>query len=828
MKLMKKTIILFAVIVSCILSAHAESYTLRGGDAIRQFCNASTHEIVDDLTIIEEDGLPAITIDDLKALANRVDKIVGTLQLEGIKALTSLSDVIDNIDCSDAGFILRNNTSLTDVNVIYEKGYTVINGDFIIDGCPNVLTGAANSCLGKSFSQIEQVKGTFQLSGLTSAISKPEMLLPKLETVDGNFIVNNCTRLYYFSNTNSTADMPLKYIGGDLVLKNNSVLQRLNGFGTLKRIGGNVTIMDNGGIPNGSEDDVIIGWCKISYYILTGVIDKDAVIAIGTTSRPLDISSIPACPCEIIEDIDGTYTAIPAIRFLSSIGVNSAINSRGENVNTTQQIMKYIGARWIRTTMGGSLNGPLDLKEIASSGGGNAINVYKKLYEESGIRFSAGLGAGGIETNVDNLIYNMKRVINATSPDIFIAVEGNNEPNNGSWYVIFEGEIGGGNKEGKNNWKPVARMQKKLYEDVKADPVLGINGYNYPVWDLTYGGAEGENVGLQYLTVPEDEPYVVPEFRGVTFADVANLHNYFSHPSFRAPQNNQTWRAAEPGTNVPPGCDVLYRHYGRTWLNKYMGYQTDEELYALPRVTTETGVKIENNITEEMQGLMYVSCYLSQFARGFSHTSIYLLSDRRDESGNQSFGIYDKYYNPRLAAHYLHNLTTVIDDDKEPENLGTLSYSITGNSVYTHQLLLQKSDGTFELIIWGERYLSGVDHIKVSFEQTYDEIWLYNVKNGTEPEQILKNCNELELDVIDHPYIIEIGRHPDSSGINQISNNIFEEKYYDLLGRCVYQHRHANHGEVPNLTHLRDGIYIRMCKDANGKIVHTEKIVVTQ
>ena len=259
-----------------------------------------------------------------------------------------------------------------------------------------------------------------------------------------------------------------------------------------------------------------------------------------------------------------------------------------------------------------------------------------------------------------------------------------------------------------------------------------------------------------------------------------------------------------------------------------MGYQTDEELYALPRVTTETGVKIENNITEEMQGLMYVSCYLSQFARGFSHTSIYLLSDRRDESGNQSFGIYDKYYNPRLAAHYLHNLTTVIDDDKEPENLGTLSYSITGNSVYTHQLLLQKSDGTFELIIWGERYLSGVDHIKVSFEQTYDEIWLYNVKNGTEPEQILKNCNELELDVIDHPYIIEIGRHPDSSGINQISNNIFEEKYYDLLGRCVYQHRHANHGEVPNLTHLKDGIYIRMCKDANGKIVHTEKIVVTQ
>ena len=78
--------------------------------------------------------------------------------------------------------------------------------------------------------------------------------------------------------------------------------------------------------------------------------------------------------------------------------------------------------------------------------------------------------------------------------------KGNNEPNNRNWYVIFEGEVGGGNKEGKNNWKPVARMQKKLYEDVKADPVLGKDGYNYPVWSLTYGGASGENVGLQYLT----------------------------------------------------------------------------------------------------------------------------------------------------------------------------------------------------------------------------------------------------------------------------------------------------------------------------------------
>ncbi len=82
------------------------------------------------------------------------------------------------------------------------------------------------------------------------------------------------------------------------------------------------------------------------------------------------------------------------------------------------------------------------------------------MYDNAGIRFSAGLGSRGQERNIPNLINNVKRIIDATSPDAIIAIEGNNEPNNRNWYVIFEGEVGGGNKEGKNNWKPVARMQK--------------------------------------------------------------------------------------------------------------------------------------------------------------------------------------------------------------------------------------------------------------------------------------------------------------------------------------------------------------------------------
>jgi hypothetical protein len=52
----------------------------------------------------------------------------------------------------------------------------------------------------------------------------------------------------------------------------------------------------------------------------------------------------------------------------------------------------------------------------------------------------------------------------------------------------------------------------------------------------------------------------------------------------------------------------------------------------------------------------------AQFRRGYAHTSVYLLRDRADEDGNQSFGFYQADYSPRKAAIYLHNLTTILAD----------------------------------------------------------------------------------------------------------------------------------------------------------------------
>ncbi|MDR0505748.1 MAG: hypothetical protein LBH32_02865 [Dysgonamonadaceae bacterium] len=484
--------------------------------------------------------------------------------------------------------------------------------------------------------------------------------------------------------------------------------------------------------------------------------------------------------------------AVPANDFLNSIGVNSSINSRGEKVDTTLKTCQYIGARWIRT-------GPPDPDYVSSKNpwSQNTIECFKKLYE-GGIRFSLMLPSSGdahydSEYKIqypDGITYlkeGAKTIINEISPDALIAFEGCNEPNN--WGITYNGQTGGGNG---NSWRALARYHRDMYSAIQADPVLK----NYPVWTLTCTGAENDNMGLQFISVPSDAMAVDAEFRGVTFADYANCHNYFVHPNWTPHSNNQTWLASDPTKDAK--ADHLYGNFGSTWYRHFAGH-TDQELLTIPRVTTETGVTItqpylwdwnnwrwtdnpdpdysnpERRITEEYQALTYLSCYLAQFKQGWKYTAMYILRDRIDEGGNQTFGFYESHWvdeairypsNPRLAAHYMHNFTTILADDQSIQTPGAVEYEIADRPATVHDLLLQKNDGKMMLIVWGEKYAYGAapDNVTVNFGQTCSSIRVYNPaqydpadpEKGTRPIQTEENVNAIVLSMLNHPYILEI------------------------------------------------------------------------
>ncbi|MBN1123985.1 MAG: hypothetical protein JXA82_03180 [Sedimentisphaerales bacterium] len=417
-------------------------------------------------------------------------------------------------------------------------------------------------------------------------------------------------------------------------------------------------------------------------------------------------------------------TAVSANDFLNSIGVNSAICRRGESLEKTIDAVRYLGIRWIRS----------------GYEGGAPVTDLIELYKQTGVRFSYGLMSGG--TDISRLLNDARQLAQAGA---LLAIEGNNEANN--WGVTYQGQRGGG----QLSWLPVAKLQRDLYRAVKNDPVLK----DYPVWNLSEGGAETDNVGLQYLTIPKDAGILIPD--GTRYADYANCHNYMTHPSWPGLHDNQTWIAADP----TQACrvDGLYGNYGSTWRYHYPGY-SQSDLLTLPRVTTETGVKIEGPITEQIQALLYLSVYLDQFKRSWKHTVIYLLRDRTDEGGNQTFGFYKPDYTPRQAATYVHNLTAILADDRSIPKPGNLNYSIPNQPATVHDLLLQKSDGRFELVVWNERFTGGSDNVTVNLGAAFASVVLYDPTTGVSPIQRLSNIASVALTLSNHPVIIEVSSAP--------------------------------------------------------------------
>lgn len=416
----------------------------------------------------------------------------------------------------------------------------------------------------------------------------------------------------------------------------------------------------------------------------------------------------------------GEVTAWRAADFLNSIGVNSAIDRRGESLAQTIACTKYLGVRWFRS-------GIEDCRDV---------QVFIDLHRQTGARFSWSPGSGG--SDLPRLIATARQLAAA---DALLAFEGPNEPNN--WGITYAGEKGGGQAA---SWMAVAKLQAALYQAVKSDPLLR----RYPVWSISEGGAEKDNVGLQFLTIPSGAGTLLPA--GTKFADFANVHNYIYHPNSPGLEDNKTWNAADDG----PGCKVdgLYGEYGRTWARHYAGYPP-EKLSTLPRVTTETGALIHGAVTEEVQALNLLSLYLDQFKRGWSYTAVYLLRDRVDEAGNQKYGFYTPDYTPRKAAVYLHNLTTILADSGSRAKPGKLDYSIQPEPATMHDLLLQKSNGTFDLVVWDER-VSGTNLVTVQLGKTWNAATVYDPTLGTSPVEERSHIDSLPLTLSDHPLVIAL------------------------------------------------------------------------
>jgi len=410
-------------------------------------------------------------------------------------------------------------------------------------------------------------------------------------------------------------------------------------------------------------------------------------------------------------------TATSANDFLNSIGVCVHVQHH-QPAQKLVDGLKYTGIRNVRDGADGNFD----------------MTGLLLLHQQAGVMVDFGPGSGAHDDRIAKTITACQQLAAAGA---LLAVEGPNEPNNFGG-VTYQGQ----NSNKLKSWVPVANFQRDLYQAAKNDPVLK----TYPVYSPSECGAEDDNAGLQFLTIPSGANTKMPD--GTQFADYVNCHNYVGG-HIKGFIDNQATLAAS--TKPKAAIDHLFGNHGLTWRKKFTGY-TEAELDTIPKVTTETGWKTNNTPAgDDQQGKILMNVYLAQYKAGWKHTFVYEFTDDSDGA----FGFYKgDLTTPRKAADYLHNLTTILADSGTLATPGTIACSIQNPPPTVHGILLQKSDGTFELVVWGEQ-VKGSNDISVDLGGSYATVKVYDPTIGTTPTQTLNNVNAVPLTVSDHALILE-------------------------------------------------------------------------
>jgi hypothetical protein len=194
-----------------------------------------------------------------------------------------------------------------------------------------------------------------------------------------------------------------------------------------------------------------------------------------------------------------------------------------------------------------------------------------------------------------------------------------------------------------------------------------------------------------------------------------------------------------------------------------------------PVAITETGYTTNAqrghtiSVDEMTQAKLTLNMIMDAYDQGVDSLYIYELFDERmnDMSNVQSnFGLFKADGTPKLAAHAIHNLTTVIGKPGGAGPSESVGYDLKGEDADTHSFALGKTGGVTDLVIWREdiiwnrdtasRINVGSDTIEVDFNKTVDHVRVYDPMQGTNAIRHIADTDGISIQVSDHPIILEL------------------------------------------------------------------------
>lgn len=400
-------------------------------------------------------------------------------------------------------------------------------------------------------------------------------------------------------------------------------------------------------------------------------------------------------------------TILSASGLVNSIGVNTHAGFGWTDYNNLALMvddLKYLGVTHLRDAMGTSPAAQPVIDGLAAAG-----------YKFDFIVSSAlpGQGSAGLQ----NYIVSLDTFL-ASHPGSISAIEGLNEANDQPFSY-----------NGSSSLNAAGQFQSALYQAVKGDAALSA-------------------VSVFNLSLAYNDPQGYSQLGNMSgSADFANAHAYVSTGSDPNSSLASTLSAVE---SAAPGKPV---------------------------VITETGYTTQANtqylgVDETVQAKSVLNTLVDAYKGGVSATYLYEMFDRDSSASNTNpeakYGLFNSDGTPKLAATALHNLTTILADDGKggQQPTDSLNYTLSNMPASGNSMLLGKSNGAYELVVWAEPKLwndatdseiaNPTQTVTVNLGGVHHSVKVYDTLTGMSAIASYTDVSTINVPVSDHPLIIEI------------------------------------------------------------------------
>jgi hypothetical protein len=162
--------------------------------------------------------------------------------------------------------------------------------------------------------------------------------------------------------------------------------------------------------------------------------------------------------------------------------------------------------------------------------------------------------------------------------------------------------------------------------------------------------------------------------------------------------------------------------------------------------------------------------FLEDFIHGITRTYLYEFMDEAPDPGltdaELHWGLVRADGSEKPAFLAMKNLIAELNDTAEPAQLQHMDWAINSADPHIHDLLLEKSNGVFDLIFWQEissydlRSQKDIENPSVSAQLTLGrqaaQITLYDPVQQSQPIGAYQNTKSIPLAIPDEPLVVEI------------------------------------------------------------------------